>query len=130
MERKMFFDASPQIFRYAHWLRNHMTPAEKLLWDELRNNKMGLRFKAQHPMMNFIVDFYSYALKLVIEIDGPIHDYKLEYDQQRTEKIEFAGNLVIRFSNEQVIFDMNKVPEVIKGRMNEITIQNQKKILL
>ncbi len=78
MERKMFFEACPDIFKNVHWLRNHMTQAEKMLWEQLRNNKLGIRFKAQHPMIWFIADFYSFALRLVIEIDGPIHEYKKE----------------------------------------------------
>src|SRR5688572_4406273 len=120
MERKMFFDASPQIFRYAYQLRNNMTEAEKILWNKLRNNKMGVRFKAQHPMMNFIVDFYSYSLKLVIELDGPIHQFKIAYDAERTQIIEKAGNLVIRFTNEQVKNNLQEVLSTIRKKMVEL----------
>ena len=124
MERKMFFDAYPEIFRRAFWLRNNMTPAERKLWEELRNNKMGIRFKAQHPMSCYIVDFYSYALKLVIEVDGPIHDFNVVYDQERTKNLEQAGNLVIRFSNEDIMNNMSQVLELIRAKMTEI---NEKK---
>lgn len=109
MNRKMFFDASPDIFKYAYWLRNHMTQAEKVLWDRLKNNKLGIGFKAQHPMLHYIADFYSYALKLVIEIDGPIHKFKYSDDQIRTKNIEDAGNIVIRFTNEEVLKDIEQI---------------------
>jgi len=116
----MFFEASPDIFRFAHWLRNNMTQAETLLWTELRNNQMGIRFKAQHPMMNYIVDFYSYKLKLVIELDGPIHNFKISYDTERKQNIENAGNSIIRFPNEQVINNLNEVLDTIRFKIVEI----------
>jgi cyclase len=122
MERKMFFDAYPQIFANAKYLRAHMTPAEKMLWEQLRNNKLGVRFKPQHPMMHFIADFYSYALKLVIEIDGPIHDFRQEEDDARTREIEAAGNLVIRFSNDEVIHNMERV----LNRIREVMAQRSR----
>jgi very-short-patch-repair endonuclease len=111
MERKMFFGAYAEIFRNAANLRANMTPAEKLLWEELRMNKQGIRFKPQHPMIFYIADFYSYALRLVIEIDGPIHQFKLDYDMERTHAMELAGNKVVRFTNEQVL---NQLPDVLK----------------
>src|SRR5688572_16473362 len=121
MERKMFFDAYPQIFANAKFLRAHMTPAELILWEQLRNNKLGVRFKPQHPMMHYIADFYSYALKLVIEIDGPIHNFSIQKDNERTKAIEEAGNMVIRFPNEDVINDLenvlSKIREVVMQRM-------------
>ncbi len=71
----MFYGATPPIFEKAKILRNNMTRHEKLLWDELRNNRIfGLRFKAQHPIDTFIADFYCHKLKLVIEMDGQYHN--------------------------------------------------------
>jgi very-short-patch-repair endonuclease len=70
----MFYGATPEIFRKAKNLRNNLTFHEKKLWEELRGNKLhGLRFKSQHPIDQFIVDFYCHKLKLVIEIDGNSH---------------------------------------------------------
>ncbi len=123
MERKMFFDAYPQIFANAKYLRAHMTPAELLLWEQLKKNKLGVRFKPQHPMMHYIVDFYSYALKLVIEIDGPIHNFKRKATKERTKAIEEAGNMVIRFSNDDVIHDL----ENVVNRIREIVAQRNRK---
>ena len=128
MNRKMFFDASPDIFKYAYWLRNNMTEPEKLIWEKLRNNKLGFRFKAQHPMLHYIADFYSYALKLVIEIDGPIHKFKKSYDTDRTQNIEDAGNFVMRFTNDEVINNMDKVLADIRKKIEEIKSKNDIRI--
>ncbi|GAB4246991.1 MAG: hypothetical protein Tsb0034_26070 [Ekhidna sp.] len=70
----MFYGATPSIFEKAKMLRQNMTRQELILWKELSANKLlGLRFKAQHPIGNFIADFYCHKLKLVIEIDGDSH---------------------------------------------------------
>ena len=120
MERKMFFDAYPQIFAYAKYLRAHMTKAELMLWDKIKYNKLGVKFRRQHPMLFYIADFYCYSLKLVIEIDGPIHQFREEEDDARTKAIEEAGNIVIRFSNEDVINDLdnvlNQIRQIIEHR--------------
>lgn len=123
MERKMFFGASPANFANAKHLRDNMTLAEKLLWNELRKNKMGVRFKPQHPMIHYIADFYSYALKLIIEVDGPIHNSRTEYDNERTQSLEQAGNIVIRFTNDQIINNMPEVLACIRSKMDEISAQ-------
>ncbi len=115
----MFFDAYPLIFARAKFLRNNMTVAELKLWEQLRNNKMGFRFKAQHPMIYYIADFYCFPLRLVIEIDGPIHDFQKEKDAIRSQTIENAGNKVIRFTNEEV---MNHLDDVVK-RIKEVVEQ-------
>jgi very-short-patch-repair endonuclease len=120
MERKMFFGAYPEIFEIAKNLRNNMTPAEKRLWEELRLNKLGVRFKPQHPMQFFIADFYCYALKLVIEVDGPIHDINREKDLQRTAALEELGNVVIRFTNNEVMNNLEVVLSQIKTKIQEL----------
>src|SRR5258706_11729199 len=101
----MFFGASPEIFRRAEELRNRMTPAEQMLWDELKGKKLnGLKFLRQHPLNNFIADFYCHQKKLVIELDGSVHakDDQPEYDRGRTEELTAFGIKVIRFRNEMV----------------------------
>ncbi len=70
----MFYNAPPIIFARAKALRQQMTNAEKRVWEMLRGKKiLGLKFRSQHPMYFFIADFYCHQLKLVIEIDGGIH---------------------------------------------------------
>lgn len=74
IERNMFYGASRNIFEKASELRNNMTEAENLLWVELKNRKIfKVKFRRQHPIDIFIVDFYCHEFKLVIEIDGEIH---------------------------------------------------------
>ena len=116
----MYFDAYPEIFARAYNLRQNMTKAELLLWEQLRKNKLGVRFKPQHPMKYFIADFYCYALKLVIELDGPIHLLQKEKDEARTKELVELGNTVIRFKNEEVINNLFTVLEEIKMKIEEL----------
>jgi very-short-patch-repair endonuclease len=113
----MFYNAKPHIFEKAKMLRKNMTEAELKLWEKLKGKKMlGLRFRPQHPIDIFIADFYCHPLKLVIEIDGGIHksrDQK-EYDFGREGELENWGINVIRFSNEEIENEMNRVLEDIK----------------
>lgn len=72
-DRKMFYGAQRNIFRKAFMLRHNETVAEKILWQKLNKNQLGVRFKRQHPIENFIADFYCHAARLVIEVDGSSH---------------------------------------------------------
>lgn len=80
-----------------------MTPAEKILWAKLRAKRFkGLKFRRQQIIAGFIVDFYCHSLRLVIEVDGEIHNQQKEYDAER-DKILTAKDLdILRFSNQQV----------------------------
>ncbi len=116
VQNTMFYGAKPEIFIRARALRNNMTIAEKRLLEKLRNNQvLGLRFKSQHPISQFIVDFYCHPLKLVIEIDGEIHDIKCnkEYDDNRTFELEKLGLTVIRFNNKDIIEGIDSVVQKI-----------------
>ena len=82
-----------------------MTEAEKLLWKRLRNKQVkGYRFRRQHPVGQFVVDFFCYEAKLVIELDGEIHNdpYQMERDKERTKILESMGLTEIRFRNIEV----------------------------
>lgn len=89
-----------------------MTPSEKLLWDMLRRkNLSGYRFLRQHPIVYridrqwidfYIADFYSRELSLVIEVDGPVHLKKREYDIERDSKLSDKGIFVLRIKNEEL----------------------------
>ena len=71
----MFYGASAFVFRNAEKLRNNMTPTEVKLWYALSNNQLnGFRFKNQHPISKFVVDFYCHKARLVIELDGEVHN--------------------------------------------------------
>jgi very-short-patch-repair endonuclease len=85
-------------------LRKAGTSAEELLWDELRNGRLGgIRFRRQHPIDPFVVDFYCAKAKLVIELDGRIHIQQTEEDAARQENLEQRGLRVIRFKNEEIV---------------------------
>ncbi len=72
---EMFYGASPKIFELAKDIRDRQTEAERVLWERLRLNRVdGYRFKPQHPISNFIVDFYCHKAKLVVEINGDSHN--------------------------------------------------------
>lgn len=89
-----------------------MTPAEKILWEKLKGKSLdSFKFRRQHPISKYIVDFYCHALKLVIEIDGNIHDLKdqIEYDAGREFELQELGLRVLRFRNEEVILSPDKV---------------------
>jgi len=81
------------------------TKAEEVLWQELRNKKLGFVFRRQFQIQKFIVDFYCHELRLVVELDGPIHAEQKEYDLFRTVKLEKIGLLVVRYRNDQVLFE-------------------------
>ena len=99
----------------ARMLRQEMTPAEKLLWARLRDRQLeGLKFYRQRPLRQFIADFYCAASRLVIEIDGGIHDTQPGRDEARTEELERLGYRVIRFQNEQVLHHLDQVLAAIQ----------------
>jgi very-short-patch-repair endonuclease len=114
----MFYNASPELFAYAQKMRNNMTHAEKLLWHRLKENALGVRIKPQHPIDIFIADFYSHAKKLVIEIDGPYHKFQIEKDNARTKELENFGLKIIRFTNDEVVKNIELVLEKIKAELN------------
>ena len=88
MKTNMHFGAYPGIFAYAKTLRNNPTRAEKVLWSHLRKHQTKYRFRRQHPMWKYVVDFYCHFLKLVIEIDGEIHleeEVQLKDEEKETD---------------------------------------------
>ena len=117
--RLMFYGAKPNTFEKARLLRESMTAAESHLWTFLSKNKLGVRFKPQHPADIFILDFYCHELKLAIEIDGGIHKSQSQYDQSRTDELEKYKIKIIRFTNDQVIEKTEKVLEKIRQEISE-----------
>ncbi|MBC8496516.1 MAG: endonuclease domain-containing protein [Anaerolineales bacterium] len=89
----------------ARQMRREPTEAENALWQRLRRKQLlGYKFRRQHAIDRFIVDFYSRGAKLIIEVDGPIHKYTKEEDAIRQEFLESLGFRVIRFNNEEMLF--------------------------
>jgi very-short-patch-repair endonuclease len=95
----------------ARELRHEMTSAEKILWQELRGNKLGVHFRRQQVIAGFIVDFYCHKAELVIEVDGDVHEEKSqkESDAIRDKALTELGLRTIRFRNEEVLIDLSKV---------------------
>ncbi len=115
----MFYNAKPQIFERARNMRKNMTETELLLWEKLKGKKiLGLRFRPQHPIDIFIADFYCHPIQLVIEVDGGIHKSKdqKEYDLGRTAELNYLGIEVVRFTNDEIEKDLNKVIKTIKRK--------------
>ena len=99
----------------AGQLRQEMTPAEKRLWDAIRNNQLqGVSFRRSHAIGRYIADFCSPTLKLIIELDGNPHHTQQEADTERTQYLEALGYRVLRFWNSQVMQDLNGVLKEIQ----------------
>ena len=98
----------------ARELRRNSTDAESALWQELRNRQLcGYRFKRQHPIGNYIVDFVCLERRLVVELDGGQHLDSVEYGVGRTAYLEDRGFCVVRFWNNQVLNEIDGVKEAI-----------------
>lgn len=107
---------NPVLLSHARELRRPMTPQEAKLWQRLRGKQLcGLKFRRQHPIFQFILDFFCYEQRLAIEIDGDSHgDPKQRaYDQARTQWLEQQGIRVIRFTNYEVNTNIDGVLDEI-----------------
>jgi len=118
----LFNEAHPLVFDLAKQLRKNMTHAEMILWGYLKSNFEGLRFRRQHPLNMYIADFYCHKLKLIIEVDGSIHDNDnvKQNDLKREADLIEMGCVIIRFTNERVEKETNKVLEEIKIEVNKL----------
>src|SRR5689334_17902847 len=112
----MFYGANKLLFQKARELRKNMTQAELVLWEYLRQGPLGCKFRRQHPLGIYVVDFYCYKLKLIIEVDGSVHDLKevQEADLMRQRQLETDGLKVVRFTNEEIL----KTKELVIERIN------------
>ncbi len=108
---------SQNLWKMSRDLRSNSTPAEKILWSALRGQKMGIKFRRQHPLgPNYIVDFYAPDARLAIELDGSIHDSlrSVWSDGIRHRQIADAGVRVLRFRNDRIINDLTGVLQEIR----------------
>ena len=103
-----------QLKPAARDMRHNPTPAEDALWQRLRNRQvMDVKFRRQHTVEQFIVDFVCMKARLIIEVDGAIHDEQQEADESRDTLLNANGFRVLRFRNEQVLSDIDAVLTVI-----------------
>lgn len=115
----MYNDKHPQTIHVqrklqyiAKQLRQQPTVAEVMIWTHIKSKKVnGHKFRRQYPLYTFIVDFYCHELKLIIEIDGKIHDTQRNRDLERDRFLWLRGYTTLRFSNEEVF---NNLEHVIK----------------
>jgi len=118
----MFKGASPEIFLRAKKLRQNLTKSEQVLWELIRKKEtLGYRFRRQHPLGNYILDFYNHKLKLCVEIDGIYHnlDEQQEKDIEREEFLKYNGIRTVRFTNEQVLSQTQEVLSNLRRIINK-----------
>lgn len=103
---------SYEMHERAKKLRREMTPAEKILWNELRTNKLnGLHFRRQQIVYGYFADFYCHQHALIVELDGGIHEFQKDYDSERAADLIARGFHIIRFKNEEIF---ESLPVVLK----------------
>jgi len=121
----MHYGATMEIFQIAERLRSDVTVPEKIIWDRVCKNQLGVRIRRQHPVWKFIADFYCHEVRLVIEIDGGIHlrSENKEYDISRDIILKEFKIEILRFTNDEVI---NKPDLVIEKIKRTIEVLKQK----
>ena len=113
------------LLKRSRALRWKQTAAEKRLWFLLRGKKLGgYKLRRQHVILNYIVDFFCFSEKLIIELDGPIHNSQKakEYDQRREALLKANGYRILRFKNAEVFQNEEKVLSTILYTLNENNI--------
>ena len=118
----MFLGATPFIFQRAEELRENMTETEKKLWEVLKSKKLsGYKFRRQHPIQKYILDFYCHEARLGIEIDGEVHNSKGQkfYDNDRSKILEEFGIKIIRFQNRDIIENIEEVKDRILTELSK-----------
>lgn len=95
-------------------LRQTATVPEQKLWDALKARQISnLKFRRQHPIDTYIVDFFCAKARLIVEVDGQSHDGRQAYDKQRQNRIESLGFYVLRITNDEVLYNLDGVLETI-----------------
>ena len=99
-------------------LRDNETVAEKRLWQQLRKKRIdNRRFRRQYRLGRYIVDFVCLSARLIVEVDGPSHEFTVQEDEARTRWLVSQGFRVIRFTNEDVVFDIDSVVRTIEAEI-------------
>lgn len=115
--QNLHLGASGKLYQFAKELRGKQTLAEDILWEYLRGRRLdGLKFRRQHPILKYVADFYCHEKKLVIELDGSVHETEVnkDYDQARTNCLADLNVTVIRFRNDEVIHRLEFVISEIR----------------
>lgn len=111
------FKKLPKILQ-AREFRKEPTEAERVLWEYLRDRKFfGKKFRRQHILRGFVVDFYCFEDRLAVELDGPIHSKQKDYDKARQNVLKDFGVKILRFKNDEVLRDAQLVLRLIKNHL-------------
>ena len=123
IDKSLHGGAEAFTFQSAKELRLQMTLSEQLMWNELKEKKLGYKFRRQHPYGKYILDFYCHALRLSVEIDGKIHldNHQRKYDEFRTLELERCNIKELRFSNEEVEKSLDYVISEIRNEIAALT---------
>jgi very-short-patch-repair endonuclease len=98
----------------AKELRRELTPAEKILWKQVKANKLhGLHFRRQQVIHGYFADFYCHQHELIVEVDGGVHEFQQEYDAEREEYLKALGFRILGFTNQEVTNNLNRVLQKI-----------------
>jgi very-short-patch-repair endonuclease len=107
--------ASESHIARSKQLRQEATPAEDVLWQALRNRRLAdLKFRRQVALGPYFLDFVCSEKRLIVEVDGDVHDEQIDYDAARTEHLEQYGYRVLRFRNDEVLDDLDTVLDTIR----------------
>ena len=117
------------LLERAKEMRANPTNAEAILWEQLRNKKLDAKFRQQHLIGDYIVDFVCLRKRLIIEVDGKIHESQVEEDAKRTEILENDYYKVIRFTNEEVLGNIESVLEKIRDELTQRASHNSEQVL-
>ncbi len=118
--KRVLVHNNPIIKPYRKELRFNLTDTEKILWTQLRDHKMGIKFRRQYSIDKFILDFYAPKIKLAIELDGSQHLENQEYDRERTYLLEHYGCTVIRFWNGDILHNLDGVIMKIQDEIRRL----------
>ena len=108
---------TPNAQSNARVLRREMTDSERRLWSRLRMEQLGVKFRRQHPLGNYIADFACLAPKLVVELDGSQHSDQVEYDAARDSFFSSQGFVVLRFASNEPFLNLEGLLTVIAARL-------------
>ncbi len=117
--------ASQEKKELAKQFRKNMTPAETLFWKKVKGNKLaGLHFRRQQVIIGFIADFYCHKYRLIIEIDGPIHQKRKSQDEERDRNLNENGFHILRVSNEEVEKNWENVKHLILKFISVLNLED------
>jgi len=120
---------NPLLIERCREFRKNPTVAEALMWEQLRNKRLGgFKFRRQHPIAGYVLDFFCFETKLGIELDGAVHknNDQAEYDDYRTSELIEEGVTILRFWNSEVFDGMESVLERIRTMAENLKNGNQK----